>query len=338
MLRPVLRNGASTLLELGRPAEALEWIGQLERLPGSSGMAGYLAGIAHLALGDAEGALRSMQGVTGDVVDEDGLIIPGTAIAMHRAVALVGEERWADAAAVMRALVEDPRCKAPVWGPLIAATHRADQDLSELAALASTDKLTSILGQALNAPPAAAHVFAGALWAKFPTAAPLLAFAAVSGHTAGLEPAMEWSARLRQAGLPLRCPLVTLAQSVDAEWIERLRAAAVVSGGFSDDRGPGLVAELAREIPVVLLPVALQEVAVLAPVVLGTFVEAAAVAPERCLVLAECLHDLGAPDEALAVFEHGWAQPGPRDDAMVGQAAAWLRHAGHPERAQALAS
>jgi hypothetical protein len=75
--------------------------------------------------------------------------------------------------------------------------------------------------------------------------------------------------------------------------------------------------------------------ATLAPAHLPGFIEAAAVDPHRCLVLAQSLHELGAPDEALAVFEHGFAQPGPRD-AVVDDAAAWLRQVGHEGRASEL--
>lgn len=330
VLRVTLRHGAQTLLDLGRPREALEWVTELRRLPGSAGMAAFLEGLAHLGLGQHEEALRAMSSLDGPVVDEDGFLVADTALRVNRGLALVATGAWADAAEILRPLVGGPREQAPVWAVLADATFRAGLRLDDLADLLDEVRVTAALGQLLNADPEPADAIAERLWQRRPGDVRLLAFAVRLGPRLGLERALEWAVRLRAAGLDDRCPLLAIARSADSPL--RVGAAAIAIGAFADPAAQEIVAELAARLPVAELPAALVTVGTLCPTALPGFVAAGARSPARSLVVARALHELGAEDEALAVFEHGWAQPGPRDD-VAAEAAAWLRAAGHTDRA-----
>jgi hypothetical protein len=298
-------------------------------------MAAFLEGIAQLNLGDHAAALAALSGLDADVVDEDGYRVPASMLAVHRGIGLLGGQRWAEAADAFRQLLADPAAKVPVWAPLVEATVLAGGDVRALADSVEDGQLTSVLGQLLNVHPVPAEALADALWQRNPGRPALLAFAAKVAPDAGLERALEWSTRLRAVGIHNRCPLVTLAGAETNPPLQRLQAAAVAAVGFGDVRGEELLSALAGSLPTEQLPDGIVQMATLAPAHLPGFIEAAAVDPHRCLVLAQSLHELGAPDEALAVFEHGFAQPGPRD-AVVDDAAAWLRQVGHEGRASEL--
>src|SRR4051794_18763056 len=335
VLRQVLRNGAQMLLELGRSADALKWLAELRDTPGSPAMAHYLEGLAHLNLGNHAEALALLSQLDADVVDEDGFRIPPSAVTVARVLSLLGDNRWAEATASFRAMVADPEVTVPVWGPLVADTAQAGEDLRALAIRVRPEELTSVLGQLLNVEPRIAEQVADSIWERTPGQPALLAFAARVAPGAGLERAMEWSVRLRAAGIVGRCPVVAIAQDEQQPPLARVQAACVAAAGFGDTAGRESLASLGTQVPLDQVSDALVQVASLAPAELPSFVQAGAVGPARCLVLARSLHELGAPDEALAVFEHGFAQPGPRDE-VVDEAAAWLRGVGHVGRASQL--
>jgi hypothetical protein len=335
VLRQVLRNGAQMLLELGRPNEAITWTAELRATPGTTAMADYLESLAQLNLGNHTEALELLSGLDADVVDEDGFRIPPSFLSVTRVLGLLGEGRWSEATAAFRAMAADPEVTVPLWAPLVAVTAQAGESLAALAVLVRPEELTSVLGQLLNVKPVIAEQVAESIWQRTPGMPALLAFGARVAPGAGLERAMEWSARLRAAGIEGLCPVITIAQDEDQPPLNRVQAACVAAAGFGDLAGrDGLVA-LAPVIPIEDMTEALVQVASLAPAELPAFVAAAAVDPHRCLVIARSLHELGAPNEALAVFEHGFAQPGPRDE-VVDEAAAWLRGLGHVGRATQL--
>jgi hypothetical protein len=334
VLRQVVRNGAQTLLELGRPSEALSWTEELRQLPGSERMADFLECLVRLNLGEYGAAVDLLDQIDVDVVDQDGFSIPTAVLAVNRGLGLLGGRRWAEAAEVFTAVVRDSDAKLPVWAPLVESAGRAGADVRALADLVAEEDTTGVLGQLINVTPGTAEAFADALWERRPGPA-LLAFAARIAPQAGLERAMEWSARLRAAGVDSRCPVVALARDEEQPPLARVQAACVATAGFADPAGAGLLRLVAPDVPLDQVTAAVVEVATLAPALLRLFIEASAVGPLRCLVVARTLHELGAPDEALAVFEHGFAQPGPRDS-LVDEAAAWLRRVGHDGRATEL--
>lgn len=333
VLRQVVRNGAQSLLELGRPAEALSWALDLRELPGSGRMADFIESLVRLNLGEYGAALALLDQLDVDVVDEDGFAVPAAVLAVNRGLGLLGDGRWADAAAVFATVVRDSEAKLPIWAPLVVSTERAGADVRVLADLVAEEDSTAVLGQLLNVTPETAESFADALWQRRPGPA-LLAFAARVAPHAGLERAMEWSARLRAAGVDGRCPVLALARAEDKPVLTRVQAACVATAGFADPAGAGVLRLLAPSVPLDQVTAAVVEVATLAPALLPLFIEGSAVGPQRCLVLARTLHELGARDEALAVFEHGFGQPGPQE--TVDEAAAWLRELGHDSRATEL--
>jgi hypothetical protein len=82
---------------------------------------------------------------------------------------------------------------------------------------------------------------------------------------------------------------------------ERARAAAVAYGAFRDPRAVVAVASAAPAVADSDLAQAIVEIGELAPDLLPSFVDAAAVGPNRSRVIADLLRRLGAADEADAV-------------------------------------
>jgi hypothetical protein len=119
--------------------------------------------------------------------------------------------------------------------------------------------------------------------------------------------AMEWSARLRAAGMGRLCPLLERAADVRVGAPERARAAALAHASFGDT---GAREALERVVPMLtdeeLGPV-LHEVWSLAGMLTDSVVVAGATTPTRSLLIAEALYQGGAVREAYSVLVHGLA-------------------------------
>jgi hypothetical protein len=119
--------------------------------------------------------------------------------------------------------------------------------------------------------------------------------------------AMEWSARLRAAGMGRLCPLLERAADVRVDAPERARAAALAFASFGDK---GAREAIETIVPVVddetLAPV-LREVWSIAGMLTDSVVVAGATTPKRSLLIADVLYQGGARAEAYSVLVHGLA-------------------------------
>jgi hypothetical protein len=119
--------------------------------------------------------------------------------------------------------------------------------------------------------------------------------------------AMEWSARLRAAGMGRLCPLLQRASDVRVDAPERARAAALAHASFGDT---GAREALERAVPVLTdeeLAATLREVWSIAGMLTDSIVVHGATTPKRSLLIADVLYQGGARTEAYAVLVHGFA-------------------------------
>ena len=331
--RQTLRFGAETLLSLGRPQEALEWVDALEAHSTRLDTVRSLRGVAHLNLGDAARALEFLEGL-GEATDDDGITEATELLRMRTGLAAAAAGRWELAADELLAVVQASDVAEPVWAPLLEAYRRTGRDLAPVAAAVPTAHLTAVLGQVLLADPVASDELVERLWERLGTDARLLAFGIRAAPRLRLERATEWSARLRGVGLERHCPLVSVSLDRGASPVRRAEAALLAHAAFGEGLAPTALQRAAADVP----PEALGNLLVLtdevAPALLGHVVEGAAATPARCLVLARLLDGFGASEEAIAVLDHGIGLGAPDD--VVEEAAGWLREARGPDAAERL--
>lgn len=323
--RMVLRSGAETLLTLGRPQEALEWVEALEARSKRQEMVRLLRGVARLNLGDAAGALANLDGL-GEVRDDEGITYASNLVRLRQGLAYAAGRRWDEAADALLDAVRGSDVAEAVWVPMVEAFSRTGRDLGPVAAAVPTVHLTAVLAQVLFAPPAGADELGERLWERHPGDPRLLAFAIRLAPALPLERGLEWSARLRGVGLDEHCPLAALALDRAAEPARRVEAAALVAAAFDDPRARTALAGAAPAVPEERfegLLVLLDEVA---PLLLEPFVLGAASTPGRCLALGRLLHRFGAEEEAVAVVAHGAAQGA--GAGVADEIAAWLAEVG----------
>lgn len=316
-----LRHRIRVLLDLARPAEALQLVAELRQLGSPPAMPDYFEAVARLALGEADRAADLLAGVT-ELVDEDGRSWSVAALQAVRSVAFAAAGRLEEAVPDLVAAVRE-RVVDGLWGLIADLAERAGLDRDELATLVKESDLLQVLAQMSLATPAAADALVEQLWQRFPGDARILAFAVNVAPRLETERALEWSARLRAAGLSDRCPLVARALQADLDALQRLRAVCVLHGMYADPNVQSLLRVIVPEISATWLGVALAEVDALAPALVVPFIECAAVGPERCLALARVLEQAGARVEALAVFNHGFADV--VDAGLVAEGQRWLR-------------
>jgi hypothetical protein len=117
--------------------------------------------------------------------------------------------------------------------------------------------------------------------------------------------ALEWSARIRAAGMGRLCPLIDRAEDRRVEAPERVRAAALAHASFGDARARAAVAQAAGALTDDELVATLREVWTLAAMLADAVAVAGATTPARALLVAAVLFEGGARSEAYAVLVHG---------------------------------
>lgn len=295
--RLALRHGAEALLDTARPADALEWIERLRDAGTKAAMADYLEGIARAALGETDAAIDLLSGID-HVQDDDGFGIPDHVLHLRLAFVYRNAQRWDDATDELLAM--SATGIAPPWGLLTEVTWRAGRNPDEVASEISSLQLTYALGQLLAIEPAAADGVLDALFVRWPHDAAVFACVIELAPRLGLDRALEWSARLRQAGFAEGCPLVTIAADDARAPLDRVQAMGLLSGAFGDDRAD-LVASVASAVAESDIVTALIQLNELAPQLLPQFVLAASLG--RAQAMADALRQLGATEQADAVLE-----------------------------------
>lgn len=303
--RRALREGIGTLIDAHRPAEALEWLEHL-RLHALDGSAvAYLESVALANLGEltrAADLLRPLRAAS----DGDGYYVPDKELHLRRGLICLQARHWPEALESLLTLAALDIDGVP-WAPLALASSEAGGDAAQVARFVTDDNLVEALGQLLNAPPAAVDLVAEELWKRFGGDVRMLACVAKLAPKLELERALEWSARLRAAGLAAQCPLVAIAREGRNPLDDRLRAVAILSACFDAEEGDALLAVLAKGVQASAFKDSLLVLDALAPDLLPRFVELLATTAPRCASLSEALEQLGASEEAAIVATMGRA-------------------------------
>jgi hypothetical protein len=205
---------------------------------------------------------------------------------------------------IIETFAEDPF--APdVWDALARLCADTDFDPAPILATIPDGRLLEVLASMRNSAPHGVDRIAQLVWERNNGDARVLAL--VPRFAPQLESlrAMEWSARLRGAGMGRLCPLLERANDVRVGAAERARAAALAHASFGD-RGarealegavPGLTDEELGE--------TLREVWSIAGMLTDSVVVAGATTPARSLIIADVLFQGGARAESYSVLVHG---------------------------------
>jgi hypothetical protein len=302
---------AGLLLGKGQPWEVEIWAGIVRDNATRPDLGNLLEAAARLQLEDVEGARALLEHVTDPADPWFPATVTGARVIRAHAAYLAGD---IDAATreVMEAFAADPL--APdVWDAFARLCGETDFDPAPVVALVPDDRTLDVLAALRNSEAVGVDRIAQLIWERNPGDARVLAL--VPSFAAKLESlrAMEWSARLRGAGMGRLCPLLERAVDERVGAPERARAAALAHASFGD-RGAREAIE--RAVPFLSdeeLAPALEEVWSIAGMLADSVVAAGATTPERSLRLADALYQGGARREAYAVLVHGLAMEAAAD-------------------------
>jgi GT2 family glycosyltransferase/tetratricopeptide (TPR) repeat protein len=329
--RTLYRAGAQAALHVGRPHEALSWAEDLERVSHFSDTARYFKGIAHTSLGHWQEGYDALQGMT-SMRDDDGVVFPYYVVQINRARCLYHLDRFEEAVNDITPVATEETLDEPIWALVADSFYKAGRSLQSLMLKIPSQHMNAIFAQITTAIPAAADAMLEELYNTPERQASVLALAIKVAPKLSIERAAEWSVRLRQVGLETHCPLIVMANDMTIPFMQRLRAAGLASGAFSDERGLGAIKSLSMYAPTNLFIDALEELNALSAALLEPFVVGASTDATRALAMAKALHQLGAPDEALAVLKFGLATS-VNNSRVADEAAAWLESTGNSKEA-----
>jgi tetratricopeptide (TPR) repeat protein len=272
--RTVLMFTAQNLLGLGRHEEAVTVAKNFREVCQNKGLADYLEGVAQRRLGHPELAAALFQRVE-QVNNEDGFAFSDTLLIAELAGSLLESGRAAEAADQLVLLVEQKPDLVNLTAALqvFAATGKS---IEALVAAMPEDRLDRIAAALILVPPSVADPMAEALFERFGPRPPLLAAAIRFAPMVPVGRALEWSARLRAAGMAGACPLVAQALIEVLDPAERVRAAVTAHAAFGDQRAANIAISLATGVVEGSLPSVLGEVNVLCPTLMASFATAAA--------------------------------------------------------------
>jgi GT2 family glycosyltransferase len=234
--RLATRTAAEALTALGRLDEALEWIDTLRQISNSPVQADIAEGKVRLTRREFSAALELFDRVGARQFDDDGFEVGRHMFAVQRAEALEGLDRMDEAADVLLEVLVDQGVIDVHLGILVECLLRAQRPLDELAVAIPASKAPDFLAQVLHLSPDRADDVLEACVRQMDDARVVLATAATLARDLPLERALVWSARMREAGYAINCPLLTIATGMASPEL-RARAAATVVRAFGDDRG-----------------------------------------------------------------------------------------------------
>jgi tetratricopeptide (TPR) repeat protein len=272
--RTVLMFTVQNLLGLGRLEEAVSAAQRFREVCQNKGLADYFEGIAQRRLGRPELAATLFQRVE-QMNNEDGFAFSDTLVIAELAGALLECGRAAEAADQLVLLVEQKPDLVNLTAALqvFAATGKS---IESLVAAMPEDRLDRIAAALILVPPSVAGPMAEALFERFGPRPLLLAAAIRFAPMVPVAKALDWSARLRAAGMEGSCPLVAQALIEVLDPAERVRAAVTAYAAFGDRRAADIALSLAPGVAEGSLANVLGEVSVLSPSLLASFATAAA--------------------------------------------------------------
>ncbi|HZQ87347.1 MAG TPA: glycosyltransferase [Acidimicrobiales bacterium] len=237
--RTALSHGFESLMLLERLDEAEEWLALLrEAATESNTIPRYLEGMLRFRRGDLPGALELFRGIE-VLADDDGTARGIDFLAKVRGMAHLANGDWAEALDCLTLVATSG--SPPAWGPMVVAAAMAGADLSVVTSFVTDESLIAACAELVSSLPVLAPPFLEQLWERFPGDPRILGAAARLGAQLSVGRALDWSARLRAAGVAERCPLRAIVADEATAPAERLRAAAVLEAAFGEHQPDGLV-------------------------------------------------------------------------------------------------
>ncbi len=296
---------AGLLLSLGRPWEVETWADAVRADAPRPDLGNLLDAAARLQLGDVDGA-RALLADVDDPTDPWFPSSPTSARIARAHVAYLDGDVERATAEVLAAFASDPF--APdVWDAFARLCGETDFDPSDVVARVDDEHTLGVLASLRTSCAEGVDRIADLIWQRNPGDARVLAL--VPSFAARLDSlrTLEWSARMRAAGMGRSCPLLERAQNRGVPAHERVRAAALMHASFGDRRAREELDNVMPDVPDDQLLACLHEVWVLAPMLADSVVVAGATTPKRSLAIAAVLFEGGARDEAYSVLVHGLA-------------------------------
>jgi GT2 family glycosyltransferase len=283
------------LLALGRSEAAIESVGDLRRTGAAGSLCDVLEDAARMRLGDLEAAQRLALAASDDA--HAGWSVDVDLLRTEAVLALLDDQRWADAASAMLAMVRADGDR-PLWGRLAVAAAHGGCPAREVADAVTEGDLRHVLAELGSVDAEPADAVADHLHARWPGDPRILAFAVVVAPRLPVERAAEWSVRLRTAGAGEQCPLVAIAHDDRRDPGDRLLACAVLADVFAVAADDLPLSTIAKAVDRAQFHRRLVELDGIAPSLLPAFVAACATSDSRVTAMADVLESLGASEQA----------------------------------------
>ena len=274
-LRLALRALAEGHLDLQDAPGTLAVGRRLRAVSQVPALAALFEGRAYSLQGEHAAALHALEEV-GKVVDDDGFEYSPAMVADLRAEALLALDRPTEAADLLLATLRESGGLDAHLGMLLVALERSNSDLALAHRAIGPARLAAFVPQLLQLRPDLAD---RALEAWFPLEAEnrlLLAAAARIARQLPVARQLQWSARLRAAGLTAACPLLSAHSPGERSPADGILAAAVARASFGDARARQALLAHALRLPDELRPAVESALDSLAP---GLARELSALAP-----------------------------------------------------------
>jgi hypothetical protein len=294
---------AGILLSRGRPWEVTVWAGIVRANAPRPDLGNLLDAAAHLQLGEVDQARALLDGVTDPTDRWFPASVTAARVARAHVMYLDGDVEGATAE-VLAAFAGDPF--APdVWDAFARLCAETDFDPTDLVDRIPEDRVLEILASLRASAPSGVDRIAEQIWQAHSGDARVLAL--VPSFAAKLDSmrALEWSARLRAAGMGRLCPLLDRAEDATVAAPERVRAATLAHVSFGDGRARPALTKAVPALTDAELVESLREVWSLAGMLAETVVVAGTTTAARSLAVSSVLFQGGAPSEAYAVLVHG---------------------------------
>ncbi len=302
---------AGLLCTFGRPWEVPMWADVVRDNSDRPDLGNLLEAAAHLQLGEVDAARELLQHVEDPRDPWFPATITSARIAHAHVTYLDGDVEGATRE-VLDVFAADPF--APdVWDAFARLCAETDFDPAPVVAQVPDERAFEVLASLRASAPEGVDRIAETIWARNPGDARVLALVPSFASKLDSLRAMEWSARMRAAGMGRLCPLLGRAEDVRVAAAERARAAALAHASFGDGRARELLGRAAPTIGDDELVATLRELWSIAPMLTDTVVVGAATTPERSLMIARVLHEGGARNEAYAVLVHGLSMEAAED-------------------------